>query len=121
MANNSISIDKNPQYIQNVNQTVISITEDKLENILLKNQDVIKAKIAWSTPVAMFCTCIVALVTSSFKKFIFVPEVWTAIFAIASICTFIWSVILVIRAIKVRKKGDVDSLISIIKKEQSAK
>lgn len=111
-----ISIENNTQYCQNVDQTVISITEDKLENILLKNEKAMKAKLSWTTPLGLFLTCIITLITNSFKEAMGVnPEYWFAFFLLVAIVTFIWTIKAAIEAFKNRNEGDIKCLIQKIK------
>lgn len=111
-----ISIENNTQYCQNVDQTVISITEDKLENILLKNEKVMKAKMSWTTPLGLCLTCIVTLITNSFKDIMGLkPEYWFAIFLLSAIATFIWTIKAGKEAYDNRKDADIKSLIQKIK------
>lgn len=112
----TISIEINTEYCHNVGQTYITITEDKLENILLKNDKALKAKYSWTTPLGLFVTCLLTSLTAQFKNTIGISsEVWSAIFYIATVGSFIWTTMAAYKAYSRRKGGDIPTLISKIK------
>ncbi len=115
MATRGLNTDQHIDYCTNVNQTQILILEDRLENILLKNEKVLKSKLSWTTPIGLFLTGLVALLTSDFKDWIWKKEYWFAIFLLGAIASFIWLVITIVIAIKNRKKGSISEIIKEIK------
>lgn len=107
---------QNNEYCENLDQTIISITEDKLKNILLENDIVLKTKMSWTTPLGLFLTCFITLVTSSFRDTLgFSAAVWTAFFLLGAISTFFWMLTCCYKAYKNRNQGDIKSLIEKIK------
>lgn len=78
------------QVCSNTQTDLIEITEDKLENILLKHLDKLKAIKAWETPLALFISILVTVLTTEFKSFYFSASVWTAVFIIGLLISFLW-------------------------------
>ena len=102
----------------NTKSDLIEITEDKLENILLKHLQKLSKINAWLTPVSLFATVIIVLLTSNFKDFLDIKkEVWEALFVLISIVTLIWSVVAIFQSIKCSKKASIKFLISEIKNQ----
>lgn len=100
----------------NTKSDLIEITEDKLENILLKYLQKLSKTNSWLTPVSLFITILIVLLTSEFKSFLNLEkEVWKALFLLSLILTFIWSIIAIIESIKCSKKASIKFLIGEIK------
>lgn len=101
----------------NIAQNFVLITEDKLELCLLKHQGTLKAKSDWKTPVALIATLIPVLITADFKKTLGLSaETWTAIFVLSCLFTGIWSLKTIHQAYKLKNAGDIEKIISDIKK-----
>ena len=97
----------------NVEVHVIKITEDKLRNILLENQGEMSKKNEWVTPVGIFLTLLIAILTTEAKTaFGLSSDSWQAIFIVCAGLCVIWF----FRTVK-RARGGlcVDDLISRIK------
>jgi hypothetical protein len=102
----------------NTKSDLIEITEDKLENILLKHLDKLNKAKGWLTPLSLFITIIIVILTADFKLFIGIEkEVWKAIFVLSSFITFVWTVVSVYKAIICSKKSSISFLISEIKNQ----
>ncbi|MCH3883223.1 hypothetical protein [Tenacibaculum aquimarinum] len=100
----------------NTQSELIEITEDKLENILLKHLSKLNKIKGWLTPVSLLLTILIVLLTAEFKLFWGVEkEVWKAIFILGLVATIIWSIITIINAIKCSKSSTVTFLINEIK------
>ncbi|CAL2082775.1 conserved hypothetical protein [Tenacibaculum dicentrarchi] len=100
----------------NTKSDLIEITEDKLENILLKHLNKLNKVKAWLTPLSLFITILIVILTSTFKSFVGLEkEVWKAIFVISLIVTFFWTIISSYNAIKCSKSSSIDFLINEIK------
>ncbi len=110
-----LDTDQHTEYCTNVDQTQILILEDRLENILLKNEKVLKSKVSWTTPLGLFLTGLVALITSDFKDWMFKKEYWFAFFLLGTISSFVWLVVTIVCAVKNHKKGSIDEIIKEIK------
>lgn len=115
MAVKGLNTNQHIDYCSNVDQTQILILEDRLENILLRNENIMKSKVSWTTPLGLFLTGLVTLLTSDFKKFLFEKEYWFAIFLLGTVLSFVWLVITIFKAIQNRKKGSIDEIIKEIK------
>lgn len=106
----------------NVKSDLIEITEDKLENILLKHLKKVTTTKNWITPLSIFITVLIVLLTAEFKEFLDLEkEVWKAIFIIILICSFIYLIITIIRAIIHSNKSSITYLIEEIKYSESTK
>ena len=100
----------------NTQSELIEITEDKLENILLKHLSKLNKVKGWLTPASLFLTVLIVLLTADFKTFWSIEkEVWKAIFVIGLIATLIWSILAIISAIKCSKNSTITFLINEIK------
>ena len=100
----------------NTKSDLIEITEDKLENILLKHLSKLNKVKGWLTPLSLFVTILIVILTSTFKSFIGLEkEVWKAVFVISLIVTFIWTIIATYNAIKCSKDASISFLINEIK------
>ena len=107
------------QVCSNTKTDFIEITEDKLENILIKFLRDFKDASGWITAFSIFLTLLVAILTADFKAFLSIPkEIWCAIFYISLIVSFIWFVRLVIKAFTKREKIKIDYLIKKIKNNE---
>lgn len=100
----------------NVKSDLIEITEDKLENILLKHLRKMAIRKEWITPFSLFLTVLLANLTATFaKKFGIDADVWHAFFLLFAFASFIWLVVSVVRLIGRWKEASIDNLIAIIK------
>ena len=100
----------------NTQSELIEITEDKLENILLKHLSKLNKVKGWLTPVSLFVTILIVILTADFKPLWGLEkEVWKAIFVVAMLLTIIWSIISLFEAIKCSKKSTITFLINEIK------
>jgi hypothetical protein len=119
MANNPNTQQKSRfinQVCSNKKTDFIEITEDKLENILIKFLKDLKNASGWLTPLSLFLTILVANLTSNFKDFLSISkEIWCAIFYLGLFLSFIWFLYKLIWVIKNRNKVKIESLINKIK------
>ncbi len=100
---------------ENIQTELITITKDKLENILLKYLNKLDLRKAWITPFSVFLSLIIALLTADFKEFLGLPkELWHALFIISCFFSFVLLIILGIKAFKNRKDTSVESLMNKI-------
>ncbi len=103
----------------NTKSDLIEITEDKLENILLKHLSKLNKIRGWLTPLSLFITILIVLLTADFKIFIGLgKEIWKAIFVISLLATFIWTLVAGIQAIMCSKDSTISFLIGQIKNHQ---
>jgi hypothetical protein len=100
----------------NTKSDLIEITEDKLENILLKHLSKLNKVKGWLTPFSLLITILIVLLTADFKIFLGVSkEIWNAVFILGFIATFIWTVTSAYSAIRCSKNSTIEFLISQIK------
>jgi hypothetical protein len=102
---------------KNLKQEIIVTNTDKLKLILNDHHKVIKKKNEWLNPVGIFLSVLTTLLTARFdvSKFGIKPQIWQSIFVVTCFTTFIWSVILIINAIRYYNKGTVDQCIEKLK------
>jgi len=111
--------DENSKYIakshENVKTDLIKITKDKLENILLKYLNSAMKRTSWITPLSLFFSFAVALITANFKETFKIPaETIQAIFIILCAGSFIWTLVEICQALKMGKKQTIEDLINKI-------
>lgn len=102
----------------NTKSDLIEITEDKLENILLKHLNKLNKVKGWVTPLSLFATILIVLLTAEFKLYFGIEkEVWKAFFVISLFVTLIWTGKTMYNAIKCSKKSSISFLINEIKNQ----
>lgn len=102
--------------IKNTSVNVISIIEDKLENILNKHFAKLKRANDWVGAAAFFATVLATLLTSDFHKTLgFEPAVFQAIFIILLIVSFGYLCYTIVNAIV--NRVSVKKIIKDIKNE----
>lgn len=100
----------------NTKSNLIEITEDKLENILLKHLNKLNKVKGWLTPLSLFVTILIVLLTATFNSFAgLTKDVWNAIFVISLVITLVWAIVASIEAIKCSKSSTIGFLIKEIK------
>lgn len=101
---------------ENIKTDLIKITRDKLEIILLKYLDASTKRTSWITPISLFFTFLIALITTDFKTDLpFISaDTLNAIFIILCIASLIWAITEVYFNIKRGKKQTIDNLIDRI-------
>ncbi|NRF17533.1 hypothetical protein [Vibrio coralliilyticus] len=104
------------QIHRNVDQEVIQITEDKLENILIKYAKNLSLRDSWLGPLSIVLTVIITLSTATFSEtFGIEPAVWKALFVIIGCVSFLWLLKTVYIIVRKRKESSTRFLISKIK------
>lgn len=100
---------------ENIKTDLITITQDKLENILIKHLDKLLLKTKWITPLSLALSILATILTSTFKdSFGLSKDIWAAIFYLLFISSIIWLIILVIKLIRNIKSTSIESLIKAI-------
>lgn len=79
----------------NVDQNIITITEDKTEIILRDSLKKLGEKKSWATPLGIFISLILIPITvEKFKSTFFIPaQSWKTIVYLAILISFIWLII----------------------------
>ena len=100
----------------NLDQVGIAITEDRLKLCLYKAIDRLDVKRKWWTPLSVFVTLVLALITTEFKdQFVFSPATWEAIFVISAGITFYLTIKAIWKATRV--EVSVESILAEIKQQ----
>ncbi len=121
--NSSGGINTNNEFVDqvrnNTKSDLIIITEDKLENIMLKHLANLAISSGWITPLSLLLTVFIVLLTADFKEFATISKsVWQAAFIIALIIFLGWTINNSIKAFKCSKKATINFLIKEIKNNQ---
>ena len=103
----------------NLESVFIITTEDKLRLCLHKNIDRLDVKRKWATPLALLVSLLLALTTADFKDRFIPSEAWLAIFLIAAVVSFFWTIKAIWKTIGV--EVSVESIISEIKQPTANK
>lgn len=75
----------------NIKSDLIEITEDKLENILLKHIKKVGTRKGWFAPLGVFISVILANISASFStKFGISASTWEATFILANLGSGVW-------------------------------
>lgn len=100
----------------NIKSDLIEITEDKLENILLKHLKKMGTRRGWLAPLGLFISVVLANVSATFnEKFGVSASTWEAVFILALIASGIWLVVSIVLLWANWKESSTDSLICRIK------
>ncbi|MBL4634767.1 MAG: hypothetical protein JKY56_12915 [Kofleriaceae bacterium] len=100
----------------NLKSDLIEITEDKLENILMKHESKLGLKKAWIAPLGLLLTIVATLISAEFKDALGVPKAtWSAFFILAALLSAVWLVASVVRLVMGRKECSIDALIAQVK------
>ena len=104
------------KFCSNTQSDLIEITEDKLENILIKFLKEYKKTLEWTTPLGLFLSFLLTCLTADFKDFLNIPkETWCAMLYILMVMSLVWSVYSIFTAIYYRKTTGVTYLLNKIK------
>jgi hypothetical protein len=104
------------QICSNTKSDLIEITEDKLENILIKFLSDYRNSTIWLTPFGIFLSLLLTFLTADFKNFLNISkEIWYAIFYVTLAISLIWTLYSSIMAIINYKKTKIEYLITRIK------
>ncbi|EGQ8033799.1 hypothetical protein G5Y08_000010 [Vibrio parahaemolyticus] len=104
------------QVHRNVDQEVIQITEDKLENILIKYAKNLGLKDSWLGPLSILITVIITLSTATFNAALGIEAaVWKALFVFVGIVSVFWLCKSLVSIFRKRKESSIRFLISKIK------
>lgn len=103
----------------NTKSDLIEITEDKLENILLKHLEKLSIRKAWVVPLSIFVTVLLANLTSTFTKKLGISgETWEALYLLLSIGSGGWLLVSLVRAFATKEKGTIPELVAVIKNSE---
>lgn len=107
------------QVHSNTQQQVIQITEDRLENILIKHSKNLNLKDSWIGPLSILLTIIIAQSTASFTDTIGIKGfVWEAIFYVLGGISLIWFIVNLIKIFIKRNEMSIKFLICKIKNSE---
>ncbi len=104
------------QVCTNTKSDLIEITEDKLENILIKFLSDYRNSTAWLTPLGIFLSLLITFLTADFKDFLNIPkDTWCAIFYVCLTLSLLWTIYSAIIALVNYNKVKIEYLINKIK------
>lgn len=100
----------------NVKSDLIEITEDKLENILLKHLHCLKYRTGWVAPLSIFATLLVTILTATFTdNFVLKAEEWKPIFIFCCLGAGGWFLLSIIQLLEYWDSTKIETLINKIK------
>jgi hypothetical protein len=103
----------------NVESDLIEITEDKLENILLKHIKQLNIKDSWVSPLSLFVAVAAAKTTATFNDALGLKAaVWEAIFVLVGVGSVCWLARNLYLIASNWNKSTLDSLMNRIKDSQ---
>ena len=103
----------------NVGQDMVVITEDKLRLRLIEHRDCLADKKEWLTPLSLFLALVTTLVAADFHDFVLKAPVWTAVYSLGSLASFVWLCVAGWKAWSNRNLGSLDMLVRRIKPDVS--
>jgi hypothetical protein len=104
------------QIHSNVDQQLIQITEDKLENILIKQLKFMNIKNSWVNPASILIAIVTAMTTATFKdSFGISANQWEALFTVVGLLSGGWLVRNIVLILKNYNTSSIKYLISTIK------
>jgi hypothetical protein len=107
---------------ENVKSDLITITEVKLENILLKHIHKLGVRKSWLAPLSLLITVVIAKSTASFHATLGVDaSVWEALFILLMVGSFVWLIITIINICRYWKESSLPNLLAIIKNIEDEK
>jgi hypothetical protein len=100
-----------------VSQVFLVTTSDKIRICLGQYQEALGANTDWIGPAGILATLITTLCIADFQKSFlsFKPEVWQAVFIIAALFSFYFTVRAVVRVFRSKTDRNIDALIEKIK------
>lgn len=103
---------------KSLEQEVVVTTVDKVRLCLMANQDCLRARREWVTPLSLLLTVLAALFATDFKEFVLAAAVWEAIFVLGAAASFVWLVIAGANAWRNRSLGGVERIVSELKQHR---
>jgi len=99
----------------NIKSDLIEITEDKLENILLKHLKRIGNRNMWLTPLTLCISVTLASVSATFNERFSIPaNMWESLFFCTAIVSGIWFLVSLVLMVMNWKKSSIEYLISTL-------
>lgn len=108
---------------QNIDQKLITITEDKLRLILIDYENQKNILSDWISPFGILITLIITWVTTDFREALGLSkDCWQAVFVIATLIVLLWlfKTIWHIIVLKKSNKATIDSILEEIKTNKPA-
>lgn len=103
-------------HTENTSLNYITTTSDKLNIFANKFSDGVNARVAWITPLSLFITLVVTLITAEFKKVWLVEaHIWENLFQISAFVAFIFTVITLIKCTRHWRNGSTEKFINDIR------
>lgn len=104
--------------IEEISINIISIPEDRLENLLTKHFDHFNKSKDYIGASALTLTLLIVLITSDFKDKWLDPPTWKALFIFMFVASLIYTLICIFNAF--RHKDSVKNILEDIKRSQSS-
>lgn len=92
---------------QNTEQTLILVTQDKLELAFQKDAPRYARRGGWATPLGLLLAFLAVLVSANFKHEVLSAKAWEVIFIVGAIVFFVWFIVEAVRGLKTPRRSDV--------------
>lgn len=92
---------------QNTRQTLILVTQDKLELAFQKDAPRYARRLGWATPLGLLLAFLAVLVSANFKHEVLSAKAWEVIFIAGVIVSFVWFVVEAVRGLNAPRRLDV--------------
>ncbi|HBL39793.1 TPA: hypothetical protein DDZ10_03940 [Candidatus Uhrbacteria bacterium] len=109
-------IQNSPVHI-NVGQDFIYTTDDKIRLCLMRYLKGLEQGRSWETPLGLFLTIVLTMLTTDFKDYYLSKYTWQAVFIIGLVGSLVW---LLISTVKALRAYTVDNVLAEIKQSAIA-
>jgi hypothetical protein len=92
---------------QNTGQTLILVTQDKLELAFKRDAPRYARRLGWAVPLGILLAFLAVLVSANFKHEVLSARAWEVIFIIGAILSLVWFLVEGVLALKTPKRADV--------------
>ncbi len=100
----------------NLDTEIITTTKDKLQVCLMQNEQIIKRKNDWITPMTLILSTATTLLTSDFNRDFFWidKDLWRSLFILVLAASVLWLIVSLVNAFRLRNRGSIKQLIQHI-------
>lgn len=91
-------------FYQNTEQTLILVTQDKLELAFQEQAPRYARRVDWAAPLGILLAFGAALVTTNFKHAVFSAGTWKAVFVVGALLSLLWFLWELVRSFRTPKR-----------------
>ncbi|WP_333014570.1 hypothetical protein [Vibrio vulnificus] len=102
---------------ENLDHTLIKISEEKLRLVLNKYESSVKNRYGWLAPLGIFLTVVTAIITTDFKDALAISKyTWEAIYYLCAFASLVYSLVSFVKFCQ--KSISTDTLVEMIKNKK---